>query len=126
MALSERQITLALVGGVAVLALVYIASETSQTQADGAEDSTVGGTSVGFNFGGSVDLTDVNIARDFHEWVPGFDPVDSGVHCVKPRVRYPRVSGGNASTVIHHGFDGFRFPGVDGEWADAPPSEVSL
>jgi hypothetical protein len=123
MALSERQITLALVGGIAVLALVYIASETTGEQADGTEDVN---TSVGLGLGSTDIMADVGAGVDFHFWNPGYDPVDSTHQCVKPRLRYPRVSGGNASTVIHHGFDGMRFPGVDGEWADAPPSEVSL
>lgn len=127
MALSDRQITLALLGGIAVLALVYIASESSDTQSDGTEDSqstfTEGLNALAPNSGSVIDI---NSARDFHEWVPGFDPVPSSTECTKPRLRYPTISGGNISTVIHHGFDAMRFPGVDGEWADAPPSEVSL
>jgi hypothetical protein len=125
MALTERQITLAIVGGVLILALVYIASETTGEQADGTEDMStqvgLGALTTQVNI-----MADVGAGRDFHEWNPGYDPVDSTHQCVKPRLRYPRIAGGNASTIIHHGFDAMRFPGVDGEWADAPPSEVSL
>lgn len=39
--------------------------------------------------------------------------------------RYPRVTGGEISSAIHHGFSSMRVPNVaDVQWLVAPPSEV--
>jgi hypothetical protein len=41
--------------------------------------------------------------------------------------RYPRITGGEITAVIHHGFTPMRVPNVrDVQWLIAPPSEVAF
>jgi hypothetical protein len=115
--------TLAIICGVALLAVLYIANESTDTESDGIEAKS--GMDLGsLNVGGFVTMLDTS--PEIHGWSPGYDPDPSSQDVVKPRLRYPTITGANVSCVIHRGFDAMRFPGIDGEWATAPPSEVSL
>ena len=81
------------------------------------------GTRVNLGSNGAID-------PDLHFWHPGYDPAPGCQKVITARVRYPYVSGGNLSTVIHRGFDAMRNRVADGSCADDfrvnPPSEVNL
>jgi hypothetical protein len=65
------------------------------------------------------------------------DALDTGAHYFHPNFcvpgqtqiwtqhRYPAVSGGNVSTLIHHGMSALRRPAPqDSDWIERPPAEV--
>lgn len=67
------------------------------------------------------------IDPDLHFWHPGYDPVPGCQPVITSRVRYPYVSGGNVTTVIHRGFDAMRKgSAMDNSFRVNPPSEVEL
>jgi hypothetical protein len=69
--------------------------------------------------------------------VMAIDSLDTGSHYFHPNFcvpgqtqiwtahRYPAVSGGNVSTLIHHGMDRLSVPAPqDDDWIKRPPAEV--
>ncbi len=65
------------------------------------------------------------------------DALDTGAHYFHPNYcvpgqtqiwtqhRYPEVSGGNISTLIHYGMDRLKLPAPqDNDWIQRPPAEV--
>jgi len=82
--------------------------------------------------GSPLPMPEVEIASN-----GGFDPPMSiyehfdakltidGQNLVKSRHRYPTVTGGNISTLIHRGFSQLRLPAPqDRKWMECPPAEV--
>lgn len=58
-----------------------------------------------------------------------FHPRDvvPGQGVIYSRHRYPEITGGNVSTLIHHGYDQLRVPAPrDRMWIECPPGEVQF
>jgi hypothetical protein len=85
-------------------------------------------TGLGLDTGMRVNLgTNGAIDPDLHFWHPGYDPEPGGQPIITSRVRYPYVSGGNISTLIHKGFDAMcRGSAQDNSFRVNPPSEAEL
>lgn len=119
------------VGGALAVVLGWIGySETGDViTPEVQEEAQFGG--LGIDIGERVNLgTNGAIDPNLHFWHPGYDPVPGAQKTITSRVRYPYVSGGNASTLMHHGFDAMRLGSPAGSCADDfrkhPPSEVNL
>jgi hypothetical protein len=84
----------------------------------------------GFNQPPAQPQPDDDLARmtDPHPDHPVFcQPEDHHAGYVYTRHRYPRVTGGEITALIHKGFSPMRIPAVDDvQWLIAPPSEVSF
>lgn len=131
MALDLHEKSLIVVGLSLAVVLGWIGfSESGGTTApDVQEEGQFKG--LGLDIGERVNLgTNGAIDPDLHFWHPGYDPVPDAQKVITSRVRYPYVSGGNMSTLMHHGFDAMRLGSPAGSCADdfrkAPPTEVDL
>lgn len=61
-----------------------------------------------------------------HNWDPMGDGDSTSPSKVTTRVRYPIISGGNVSTLIHRGWSGFQNSSPNKEWFYAPPEAAVL
>lgn len=129
--MNEREITLALVGGVLVLALLYISSEEAG-HSEGKMDNPATHPEVAMaydalDFGAPAEakgLLDASV--HLHGWHPGYDPSPGAQESIKGRHRYPVHCGGNLTAVMTRGLDPMMFPNPGSNWATSPPSEVDM
>jgi hypothetical protein len=118
---------LLVVGAGAVLIMLYLANAS-------ASDNLTGVPSVQSEeqFGGlAADIgsrenpnTMLDMSPDIHFYTPGYNC--PGQSSILTRHRYPLVTGGNISTLIHRGFDAFKMGSPDNSWRVQPPSEYNL
>lgn len=114
--LDSRDLGLLAVGGVTLALIVMVARQRTSTgqprySVDEAAMAGLGVTAID-----SLDTGD----HYFHPayCVPGQTQIFT-------QHRYPAVSGGNISTMIHHGMDRLKCPAPqDDDWIKRPPGEV--
>ena len=120
----DKHVILAGLGGSIVLIALYLAMQSTgdnlvsvpEIQTEAQFDSLA----VGMNAGTPLDMT------------PSIHFYDEGWNCpdqqtVIPRHRYPVVSGGNISTVMHRGMSSLAEQSPTGNgWRITPPSEATL
>lgn len=125
--MDEKHLALAGIGAGIVVIVLYLASQSTG-------DSLVGVPSVQteaqFNAYG-VDLnagmgvgTPLDMSPSIHFYDEGWNCPDQ--QSVQSRHRYPVVSGGNITTVIHRGMASLINGSPDNAWRTTPPSEESL
>lgn len=116
--LSNKDVGLLLVGSAFVLLVVYIAYDKSDTPGARYENSTV--VTAAFN---AIDQAVKDLDTGDHYFHPAY--CVPGQTQIFTAHRYPAVSGGSISTVMHHGMDRLKVPAPqDGDWINRPPGEV--
>jgi hypothetical protein len=118
MHLDGKAIGVIAVGAAAIMVLVYNARSQTNNGQSRYETASGGEAPSGLN-------------------VYAIDALDTGLHYFHPAYcvpgqtqiftqhKYPIVSGGNVSTLIHHGMDALRRPAPqDDDWRTRPPAEV--
>lgn len=115
--LSEKDIALLAVGVAVVVVLIYIAHNESNDKGQPRYENTV--VTAGMNAMLPIDRLDTGD----HYFHPNYC-VPGQTQIFLPH-RYPSVSGGNISTLIHHGMDRLaRRAPQDSDWIERPPAEV--
>lgn len=131
MPLSHKEWGMITVGAAFAIVVGWISfSETGQQIVPGMQTEAQF-SGLGLDTGLRVNLgSNGAIDPDLHFWHPGYDPCPGAQKVITARVRYPYVSGGNLSTVMHRGFDAMKYGSPAGSCADdfrvSPPSEVNL
>lgn len=118
---------LMVLGAGAILIVLYLAQQSTgeslggvpqvqdESQFKGLADDSGGRMNVG---------TPLDLSADLHFFTEGY--VCPGQNVTLTRHRYPVISGGNVSTLIHRGFDAFRLGSPDNDWRTRPPSEYTI
>lgn len=110
-----------------VIALTYIAYSSTDDTVGPVVQSEAQFDAFGLDVGGRVNLgTNGAIDPLFHFYYPGYDPEPGAQKVITSKIRYPFVSGGNVSTVIHHGMDALNNRQPLNCWMEFPPSEATL
>lgn len=118
MQLSEKDLALLAVGVAFSALLAYIAYDRSDTGQARFESST--GITTGFNV---IDTAIDALDTGDHYFHPAHS-VPGQTQIFTPH-RYPTVSGGNISTLIHQGMSALNRPAPqDDDWRIRPPAEV--
>lgn len=120
MKLSQRECIIIGAGGVLVAVLWYLAyqqTEPGNTQPRYEGEAAMAGLS-------GITMVFEHLNTGDHYFHPGYC-VGGQTQVFTPH-RYPNVSGGNVTALIHQGFDAMRFTAPqDGDWMQQPPgSEV--
>lgn len=116
MPLNEKQLGMLLVGAAVVGVLAYIAHNESNAETAPRYDSPLAAVGVSASVIDRLDTGD-------HYFHPNYC-VPGQTQIYTPH-RYPVVSGGNISTLIHHGMDRLAVDAPqDNEWIKRPPAEV--
>ena len=127
--MEDSKLALCLVAGVAILAIVYIASEESGTEDPGKELSSAANPAVAMaynalDFGAPfVQQNMLDMDHRIHGWHPGYDPVPGAQESIASRHRYPIHCGGNLTATMVRGMNPLLFPDL---WGTSPPSEVDM
>jgi hypothetical protein len=125
--LSTHDWGLICLGGLAVVILASVANGASDSEIVPDVQTEAQFSGLGLDVGGRVNVgTNVSLDPTLHFWHPGLDPVPNAQQVTTLPVRYPYVSGGNGSTIMHRGFDALAKGSPDNCWRTFPPSEVSL
>lgn len=125
--MNQNKIALCVLGAGAVLIVLYLAQQSSGDSLTGVpkveSEEQFGGLAADI---GSRENTGtmLDMSTDIHGYSPGYNCPDQ--ETVITRHRYPLVSGGNISTLIHRGFDAFLLGSPDNHWRTQPPSEYTL
>lgn len=123
----ENKTILAGLGSAIVLIVLYLAMQSTG-------DSLVGvpkvQTEAQFNahgddlYPGMSPNTPLDMTPEIHFYDEGWNCPGQSLRA--PRHRYPIVSGGNVSTIIHRGMSAFNDGSPDNPWRVTPPSEYTL
>ncbi len=123
----DNKQVLAVIGGSIVLIMVYVAMQSTgdslasvpKVQTEAQFNAWGVNLDAGINEGTPLDMT-----PELHFYDEGWNCPGQSLR--PPRHRYPVVSGGNVSTIIHRGFDSMVFGSPDNAWRTTPPSEETL
>lgn len=114
-------------GGAFVIVLGMIAHQQSGEVIVPEVQTEAQFSGLGLDLGGQLNLgTNLSLDRLLHFYHPGYDPWPGGQKLVTLPHRYPHVSGGNISTVIHRGMSAMCKGSPDNAWRIFPPSEEDL
>jgi hypothetical protein len=124
MRLDRKDLILIMFGSLIVLFIAHVgyqrSDKTGQPRYQGIPGAT--GFVTGLNV---VDTVIKSLDTGEHYFHP--------IHCVPGQTqiftqhKYPTVSGGNISTLIHQGYDRLKVPAPqDDDWRTAPPAEVQF
>lgn len=120
MRLSEKDMAILAIGVAFSIVFFYMAhgeSDTGQPRYEGDSDT---GATTGFNV---IDTYIDRLDTGDHYFPPAY--CVPGQTQIFTAHRYPSVSGGSISTLIHQGFDALRRPAPqDDDWRTQPPGEV--
>lgn len=118
MRLDSRDLALLTVGAAFIIVLGYIAYDKSDTGQPRYQSST--GIATGFNV---IDTAISQLDTGDHYFHPAY--CVPGQTQIFTAHRYPTVSGGGISTLIHQGMDALSVPAPqDDDWRIRPPGEV--
>lgn len=122
MRLDRKDLTLMILGGLIVLFIAHVgyqrSDKTGQPRYQGIPGAT--GFVTGLNV---VDTIISSLDTGEHYFHPAHS-VPGQTQIFTPH-KYPTVSGGNISTLIHQGFDAMIKPAPqDDDWRTAPPAEI--
>jgi hypothetical protein len=118
---------LIVVGLGAVGVLAYLAQQSTGERLSGVPQYQTEAQFDGLNtdLGDRVNPdTPLDMSLSTHFFVGG--DCCPGQSLVKPRHRYPHVTGGNITAVINHGMDAMRLGSPDNSWRVQPPSEYTI
>lgn len=118
---------LAVLGAGVILVVLYLAQQSTGDSLAGVPkvQSEEQFSGVSSDLGNRDNTgTPLDMSPDLHFFTPGY--ACPGQNLVVSRHRYPVVSGGNISTLIHRGFDAFKLGSPDNGWRVQPPSEYNL
>lgn len=120
MQVNEKDLALLAVGVAFSVVLFYMArgeSDTGQPRYEGDSDT---GIATGFNV---IDTYIDRLDTGDHYFAPAY--CVPGQTQIFTAHRYPAVSGGNISALIHQGMSALRRPAPqDDDWRTRPPAEV--
>jgi hypothetical protein len=115
--------TLAILAGIGVVTLLYLASQMTGEQpvAEVQTDERVMG--LGVQAGMRVNAgTPLDLSYHIHGWHPGYDPDPTGQPVTQSKHRYPAIPGGNLSTVMHQGWSqAMKNAPAGKDWFETPP-----
>lgn len=121
----DNKVIMAGLGGSIVLIALYLAM---QSTGDGLVSVPQEQTEAQFNtWGDAFNInpgTPLDVTPELHFYDEGWNCPGQSLRA--PRHRYPVVSGGNISTVIHRGMSSLAECSPDNPWRVTPPSEESL
>jgi hypothetical protein len=123
----DNKLIFAGLGGGLILIMVYLAMQSTgdslvgvpEVQTEAQFSAWGDGLYPGLNPGTPLDMT-----PEIHFYDEGWNCPGQSLR--KPRHRYPIVSGGNLTTVIHRGMSSLAEGSPDNPWRVTPPSEESL
>lgn len=126
--ISSHQWAMITVGAAFAIVAGWVAFSETDTQIVPEVQTEMQFAGLGLDTGMRINLgTNGAIDPDLHFWHPGYDPEPGCQPVITSRVRYPYVSGGNISTLIHKGFDAMRRGSAqDNLFRICPPSEDNL
>jgi hypothetical protein len=124
----DKHYVMAGIGGGIVLIVLYLAM---QSTGDGLVSVPEVQTEAQFDTHGADFAMASNTAGQALDMTPEIHFYDEGWNCPgqhlrAPRHRYPVVSGGNISTVMHRGMASLAQQSPDNPWRVTPPSEDTL
>lgn len=118
MRLNEHELGVLIVGAVVIGILVYIAYDKSEQVPQPRYTGTL--PTVGLSV---MDRAIDKLDTGDHYFHPAFC-IPGQTQIFTPH-RYPTISGGNITTLIHQGMDALRRPAPqDNDWIQRPPAEV--
>jgi hypothetical protein len=126
---NDGKVLLTVLAGVGVIALLYYAQQqTGESRPIPEVQTEAQVMGLGVQAGMTVNAgTPLDTRHECHGWHPGFDPDPSAQPVVEPRVRYPAISGGNISTVMHNGWDRMAQSAPAGDdWRRIPPEAAVI
>jgi hypothetical protein len=130
--LSNRDVGLMCVGGALTFALAYYARSNTgdvlkpQEQGENQFTGIAHGPNKPNLLGERASNNAIDCDPKHHFYHPGYDPEPTAQKLITLPIRYPFVSGGNISTVMHHGWSVFQKGSPDNPWRTNPPSEVTI
>lgn len=127
MNLSTHDWGLIALGGVLVAIIGTLAYRSTPDQLVGEIQTEAQFSGLSLDTGLRTNI-DTNVSLDplAHFYHPGLDPEPGAQKLRTLPIRYPLVSGGNASTVIHRGFSAMSEGSPDNCWRTFPPSEDNI
>jgi hypothetical protein len=128
MPMNANQTVVAILAGIGVLTLIYVAS--TQTGNKIVPEVQTDEDVMGLNLKTSLSLssgTPLDTNYKIHGWHPGYDPVPTAQPVTQSRVRYPALPGGNLSTVMHKGWSALNDSApAGGSWYTTPPEAAVI
>lgn len=128
--MKDSEVTVWAIAGLGLLAIIYLINSNTggmKPVPDTQRESQFDGVAIKQNANYGVG-TPLDMSQHHHGWHPGYDPDPTGQPVTQSKHRYPAVSGGNISSVMHNGWSSVAHisPGGDNNWFLTPPEAAIL
>lgn len=121
----------AILGAGVIVALYFAVSNDPNTAVVPQKEGEYQFMGLGGSAGASLKLGDetpLDLRTHVHFWDPGMNPRDANPPCgvITTPHRYPTMSGGNISNVMHNGWASVINNSPDNDWFTTPPEAAVL